>query len=179
MKSVDTLMAEMVREAEKWILLRDGKRVKLFLSRSDKLRLLKLRIWEMRYRISILEILDLILPALRKNIRAGGKGLRVSVATLTGDVAETILQDRLAEKYPDGANITVWREAELDRQLMAERMEETEGMPVRSDTVVTLLEVGDTKEFILAYSGRIMKAREKNRIPAFRKSKRYRGNPWL
>jgi hypothetical protein len=168
-----------MRDLERWIDTRDDRRVRLFLNDKDKLRLLRLRVWSMRYKISIPEILDLIVKPLRKKVRGRARGLGLSIATLTGAVAEEILEDRIVERYPDGANISAWKETERDRQLLAEWLEETDGMPVH-DSVITLLEVGDVEDYTKAYATRIAAARKRNESELWRRRrKRYRGNPWL
>ncbi len=175
------VLASMVtRDIERWIEVREQRRARLFLSEKDKLRLLRLRIWSMRYKISILEILDLIVPVFRKKFRlkGQGKGLGIPVSTLTGAVAEEILQDRLTEQYPDGANITAWKFAERERQLDAERMDEADGMAVREPKMPTLLEVGDVAEYSRIYAERVAQTRAAQSNQDWRKRRMYRDNPW-
>lgn len=173
------LSGAVVRDMSRWIELRDERRVRLFLSDTDRLRLLRLRVWSIRYKISVIEILDLIVPPLRKKIGAKRvRGIGIPTATLTGAVAEEILKDRLAHYYPDGANITVWKERERERQLAAERDEEAGGFPVRENPMPSLLEVGDVQEYNRIYAERIRAARAAQTDQRWRKQRHYRNNPW-
>ena len=71
---------------------------------TDALRLLRLRVWQERYSISLEFILGLLVDVFSKSIRMrSGKKLRgigVSIPVLTGDVAEEILQEKLRKEFP-------------------------------------------------------------------------------
>ena len=179
-RTLTRLTARVQSEIADWIERRDGVRARLHLKKADVLRLLRLRVWGMRYYTGIGEILDFVLPVLRKKVRGRTHGgLGVSVSTLTGVVAEQILKDRLSERYPDNAHIMAWREAERLRQLRAERDEETGGVTVRVKEMPTMLEVGDVAAYSRKYADMVQAARKGNMVPSWRKKRNYRGNPWI
>lgn len=76
----------------------------------DSLKLRRLLVWSERYSVSLAYILDTILPVLSRAIerRTGkrSKGLGVSIPVLTGDVAKSILLERITKDFPSGENVT-------------------------------------------------------------------------
>lgn len=149
------------------------------------LRLCRLQVWSWRHRVSIEEILSLVLPYLRKTVGTDQKqryGLGVSVATLTGKTGEVILVEALAKKYPGNEHVDRWRQIEQERQLRAEQMEETDGLAVRAPKLVSIMEADSVEDYLKRYTQRIRMARKQFRdtqADPERKRKAYRGNPWL
>lgn len=180
--TVDGLVETLMRGIEHWVEMRDDKHLRLFLSRADKLRLLKLRTWCMRYKLSLSEVLDLIVPVLRKTgaYRPGPKSFGIRMSALTGDTSCRILEDRVLLLYPEGANVSVWRERERERQLQAERDEASDGVAVREQHA-TLLACDSIESFVGCYSRQVTARRvsERDSTARWRKRRKYRGNPWL
>lgn len=176
---------EIVTGIEHWLKEHENKLWYAHLKKVDLLRLLKLRIWCDRHCVDLDELLSLVLPYLRKSITTKQKshfGLGVSIATLTGNTAETILVEALRQKYQGKEHIVIWRERERQRQLDAEAREETEGLAMRQPRIGGILEAASAQDFLQSYRRRVMAARDKERAAyndARRRKKRYRGNPWL
>lgn len=170
-------------EVENWLLSRERKQLRLNFRVLDQARLLKLRVWEQRYCVGIPEILDLIMPILRaqvKRIRKSG-GLGITVAAMTGDGAEKILVQELKKKYPDGENVTVLRERMREQQLQAEEEADNDGMRTRDRSVRSVLDSISIGDFAKAYSSSIIRKRMRVQSELnnpVRRRKAYRGNCW-
>src|SRR5262245_4004056 len=94
--------AIVITEIERWLVMREDRHVKLNFAPLDQARLLKLAMWGRRYSVEIHEILDLILPILRGQVRQSPyrkrSGIGVTVPALTGPAAERILNQELKKK---------------------------------------------------------------------------------
>lgn len=171
---------------ERWIESHDEVRPHVKLSQNDKLRLLRLRTWELRHYLPVSEIINLTLPRLRdmvhrKHYKVKSGGIGVTVATLVGDKAELILIEAIEEKYPGAEHIAAWKEAERELQLELEQQIETEGLSVRTAAPLTILGCPSVQDFITRYKARIGKEREQleeQTAAKWRKRRNYRGNPW-
>lgn len=170
---------------EGWLFNTDGIRVPLHKIKGvDQCRLLKFRTWSLRYYVEVEEILEMVLPVLRNQMRSRvGKGLGVPIKILTGRKAEEILRDQIKRRYPDGENKKVWASRERERQIQRELRDELSGMRER-DVLrgKTRLEVGIlewTHEYQKQISAR-HKRWEKIRARNLRSKRRgYRRNPWV
>lgn len=174
---------EITAELDRWIQRKDGRGVRLRFKAIDQARLLRLRVWAWRYKVELQELLDLIMPILRAQVKGkkSGFGLGLRVTTLTGDAAERILAAEVHKRYPDRENVVIWRDKVRQEQLEAERMEELDGLKPREEKISRLLETDSVREFIASYYDRIEQARKRDRIAreqSWRKVKAYRGNPW-
>ena len=172
---------------ERWLHRADDSTVKLFLSDDDKFRLLRLKVWSIRWSIPVDEILDILIPILRKVVEGKGrqwkrlnKGLGIRITTLTGEASEKILIREIDRRYPQGENVSVLKSAEQDRQLIAEKVEEEGGeFAVRSTPKLITSESID--DYVERYATRVQKEREefdKASSEKWRRRKAYRGNPW-
>lgn len=175
---------EIISELDDWILKTDGKEVRLRFKPIDQVRLLKLRVWETRYKLSIEEIMDLIMPILRYHMlrKKTSYGLGVSVRSFTGTGAERILIKELEKTDPDGQHEEVWRQLEQETQLEAEAREERDGLPAKANLVILPLDVENTQDWATWYQGKIERRRNTYRElirQEWRKRKNYRGNPWI
>lgn len=140
-------------------------------SLEDQYRLLTLRMWMIKYRVTLEFILSVLVPfwagKFQSRKRTNDKALGVRIATLSGSVSEKILQTAIKNTYPNGENEISWR---------AEAQEEY--MKVSG----TLGSVDNHPEnFIEEYVRRCLKVRHQNRklIESGRFTRRsYRGNPW-
>lgn len=177
---------EVVADIEHWLRVYENKTLFIRFKQADLLRLTRLKVWSYRYRISVSEILSLILPYLRKTLRTETKkryGLGVTIAALTGSGAEKILIEAIRQKYPSDEHIAEWREAERTRQLEAEAREERGGLEQKHISgPISLLEADSAEKFLQSYSKRIITRRDRLRAAYSdpeRKKLPYRSNPWL
>ena len=163
---------------------REGKTLFVRFKPIDRLRLTRLRVWCWRYHIELDELLSLVLPYLRKSITTQQKarfGLGVSIAALTGIGAEKILIEALKQKYPGGEYIEDWRERERNRQLLAERTEDMDGLrPARFSGPFRILDAESPSDYLKSYRQRVTAKRDSLRSAQSDKSRRkpYRFNPW-
>ncbi len=173
--------AEVKKEIELWIQRVDGHSVELRYKPDDIARLFKLRVWSVKYSVSVQECLDLIVPVFRAVIKVKSTGLGVGIKTLTSRGAEKLLGEKLLERYPGNENVRVAKELERDHQLKIEALEETEGLTVREPEVKSRLEMS-AGEYVMLYEKRILRYRdqiEKASVEPWRHRKLYRGNPWV
>ena len=152
---------------------------------ADQLRLLRFRTWSLVYKVDIGEILDIVVPVLRSyhsSYRPTGRGLGMTLGTLTGKMAEDVLRKELERRYPQNENVEVWREEERDRQLYAERMEELDGAAPRETVRGTMQDAALDPGYVDRYAKVVLAARErlrKEQDARWRTRKSYRGNPWI
>lgn len=192
MRQEQVLWAEANRVAAgiaDWLRDREGKSFYVRLKPLDLVRLLNLRVWQRRYHLDLNEILDLMLPYLRKSTSEKfktrpGRGLGVSIAALTGVGAEKILAEALRQQYPGGEWSELWRAREKQRQLKAEEQEDGEGVKLRPKIVQLTgpLEADSVDNFLRSYRKRVLHLREIDQRlenDPSRQRKRYRGNPWI
>ncbi len=170
-------------DIESWLQSYDKKRVPLRFKPIDQARLLKLRVWSVKYEVSVKEILTIIVPILRNLTpkQRRGYGVGVSMNMLTGRKAEDILHDVLRIKYPDGENRIMWREVERDRQIAREQLEDQELTPKAKSEYTSPLQAGSIELFAQAYKDKIESRRREYSVQynqSWRKRKPYRGNPW-
>ena len=185
MADVWSLANGVIAELQHWIETRDKKHIHLKFTPLDQARLTRFRVWEYRYRMSIEEILDLILNPLREqmNLHSRHYGLGVSVRALLGKKAEAILQDHIKRYMGQVETGITWRQREQEKQLLREKQDELDGLSVREATAGrSLLECDSVKEFIRNYELHITVQREELRKASaqrWRRRKNYRGNPFL
>jgi hypothetical protein len=178
--TADMLASRMMHAIEDWVESREERHLKLFLSAKDRVRILRLRTWTLRYRVTAGELLDIVMPVLRR-IQKGGRrkpgphSLGIRITSLTGKFAEQVLREGVLSAGVD------WRERERDRQLAAEEAEAADGMRVREQGMTSVLEAGSVRQYTADYTARVMARREKLRreaAAAWRRRRAYRGNPW-
>jgi hypothetical protein len=175
-----------VAEIERWLKDKEGKTLFIRFKPADLLRLTRLQVWSYRHRVSVYDILSLVLPYLRKTIASHNTkryGLGVSIAALTGAGAEKILIEAINQTYPEREHIAEWRENERQRQLDVEASEERGGLgTTRVSGPLCVLDADSPKEFIKSYSKRVIANRQRSRVAygdPKRRELRHRGNPWL
>jgi hypothetical protein len=179
---------KIINQISRWVESHDGSKPFINYKPIDQVRLLTLKTWELRYHLPILEILDLLVPPLRKHIakRPGKKkkynGLGVSIVTLCSHGAEEILQRAIEKKYPDSEHVSIWRSTTRDRQLKAEKIEALEGLSARVSRPSSILDYDLVSEFSADYCASVDKKRLEHTnalLDPKRKRKRYRFNPWI
>jgi hypothetical protein len=168
----------------RWLESREKKQIYGKFKRLDMLRMTKMQVWAWRYGLEIEEILDLVVPYLRDTVTTKQKkkyGLGCSIASLTGEGSEKILVNALKQEYPEGEYRYIWRQREQERQLERERLEESDGLTVREREPRGILDFDDIQEYLQYSARRVERARRRWDLEygAKRRSKKYRGNPWL
>ena len=125
--------AEIVAALQDWLEKTSHKHSYLTYRKSDKLRLMRFRTWEFRYRVELSEMFDILIPILREKMERKRRryGIGVSISALVGEGAEDILKEELEKRYPEGSNITLWKAKERRRQLRLEKLDE-DGMATRT-----------------------------------------------
>ena len=172
-------------EVEQWLSAHDKKKIRLNYKLADQVRLLKLRVWCIRYDTDIPEILDLVVRVLRAQIPTKFKsswGIGVPIRSLTGKAAERLLKDELERLYPGGENVFARRNALKQQQLHDERMLDLEGALPKRERLIKILDANSAQEFVEHYRERVTRIKErtqKEERQSWRKRKPYRGNPWI
>lgn len=169
---------------ERWINRTDRKFPRLRYKPQDMARLTVLKVWSLRHRLTIDEILTILVPILRGWTKGQGQryGLGVSIRTLTSKKVEAILKEKIGRLYPQGEHIARWRSLERDRQLRAEVQLELDGLQPRDHTRLEIQDVESIGPAVQRYIRAVMKKREQNareEARAWRRLKPYRQNPWL
>jgi hypothetical protein len=179
----ESLIMRVLSAIEHWLETRDGKSFPLRYKRSDQIRLLRLYGWELKYMISIEDILDIIVPALRAHIhsRKKARGIGIMVRSLVGDASERVLKYAIAKRYPQNEHIQVWKSRERELQLYRERREELDGMEPKQEIVKGLLDYASLDIYISRYKDKIAIIRKREVLDSIRKRRKkpYRWNPWL
>lgn len=184
-KHLWALAGEISALIEAWLQEHEGKTLYARFKKTDLLRLTRLRVWSWRHKVSIDEILSLTLPYLRKSLSSTQKsryGLGCSIASLTGIGNEKILIEAIRQKYPGGEERDIWRQTERQKQLDAEAVEDSDGLPVRHRAMKSLFDCDSVPVYLKSYRERVLGTRQKMAAEssrASRKRKLYRGNAWL
>lgn len=176
--------ASIVTTLEEWLTAHDGSSGRLYLNKLDRMRLLKFESWSLRYHVPVVEILDIVIPIVRANLRGRRKGfgLGVRVTALTGQKAESTLRRGLRERYPNHEQYSIWVSDLQRQQLDAEDIDDLDGNVPRSKAVPNVLQFKSVEEYVKQYRKAMGKARERysDKVSArWRLRKPYRGNPWL
>ena len=162
---------------------RDGYRTRLRFTKEDRVRLLRLRTWSMRHHISIAEILDMVMPVLTERSKWKKKyGFDITIRVLTGNASKKVLNFQLTKIYPSGENIAIWKEQEREAQLLAEKVDAMEGIPVQPRLTPVMRPDEDTDDYMKRYTKSVEAARSDERKAVsqrWRQRKNYRNNPWL
>lgn len=173
-----------IADVEGWYLSRNQKRLRVFLKPLDRVRLLRLKVWAVKYYLPVSEILDIIYPRLISRIERKSKkkttGLGMRIASLTGQEAKRLLEDGIKERYLDGEHKAVWRERERASQLAVEQLKENDGLSVRSKST-SFIEAESVEAFLTAYDKDISRQQEMDRVVGkqkWRRRKNYRFSPW-
>jgi hypothetical protein len=167
-------------QLETWLRTRDKKNIPLgrVLSKVDRLRLLRLHSWSLQFKIPVLEILDFLVPAIRRMIGQSEQQRQktvfgVSMAVLTSPRFKAVLKEQIERKYPDGEHIEIWKAAEQEKQLAIEHGDELE----LRGTGKGPLDFESLDQFLVNYNQRLSHA-QKRKPDAKGRSMKYRGNPW-
>lgn len=139
----------------------------------DRYRLLTLKAWSWHYKIPLLEVIQVLISYwdtrtkgwYRRGVR---KTIGVRVPTLTGTVSSTVLEEYVARTYPNGENVSAWKEERRRELLYLDDIPEP--LPSHPDLLV--------KEY-RSQVERARDKREKSKKEGSRYIRRvYRDNPW-
>lgn len=146
----------------------------------DSCRLVKLKMWEEKYCVSLDYILKTLLPwawhALPKQARdkaKHSKGLGTKIAVITSASAERFLKEKIREDYHDEENIAITYADK--REAIIHQLSE-ESLPAKPKKVLSYKRVSD---FVTSYADRI--ARKKTSIEKVSRvvsRMPYRNNPF-
>ena len=171
-----------IGELEAW-LAHGGKSMRLTISPINQARLLRLRVWSIRYCLSIAEILDLIMPILRAQVRQPKHthGLGISVNALAGDAAERILKAEIPKRYREGEHIQIARMHEQQFQLYREQLDALDGLAPREHFTRSFMDTETVEQFVTMYRKHVTSRRNtyQDEMGAkWRSRKAYRYSPW-
>lgn len=149
----------------------------------DKLRLLKLKVWGVKYRVTLGYILGVVMTfywdRLPKQVREkvkGSRSLGVRIATLVSKGSEKALVDAIARDFPNGENISVYKEEERNR-IAALLDEEDNELPVARTKAV--LSYKTMSAFVESYTRKVAsKKRAMAKLETKMKKMPWRENPW-
>lgn len=151
-----------------------------YLTEANAHRLMTLKAWQIKHKVSLRYILKQIVPYYQHKIgrrfSMNSKSLGFRIPTLVGKKAEKLLQFRIAEDFPEKENVRSWV-WEKKRSIVTNRLED----PTVPERHKTLHEYGSIKRFVKAYKIRMADKRfyftkeDEKESNTFRP---YRGNPW-
>jgi len=149
---------------------------RLYLKPKDEPRLLILQCWAERHRVPVRYVMSRMISFWREKTKRPGKKsvLGVSLAALTSFKSEEILKSIIEREFPAGENIAAWREGEKRRLL---------GLDAQRGKVRPLINLKLSDSRILYHYSKQVKRKQdrldKANASAWRRRRRWRGNPWL
>jgi hypothetical protein len=169
----------MVRVQLNRVLQEEHNRQLFRMSEKDSYRLLMLRNWTQKYKVTLSYIVGVLLDhygTWAKKYRSGkSKGLGIRIPTLCGQHSEAYLKERIRKDFPENENIAAWQFEKRARIFQHRLGDEPvpKGKPMLSYPTV--------KTYIRKYGRRVDEAR--NEYSSFtqdpkNKRRRYRGNPF-
>lgn len=183
--SVGKYANEITAVLEHWCQTHDGSQSPIRFTSENQLRLLRLRTWSLRYYLPVYQIVDILVPILRRQAKltkALRGGLGIAVTMLTGDGAERILAQELEERFPGKEHVGLWRERTREAQLSREELAETDGVAVRNTAgLVSVLDCETAEDFVRQYRLGIARKRDRYQTAALDRNRRkrpYRWSPW-
>lgn len=129
----------------------------------DQCRLLNLRVWSLRYKVSCHEILGILLEYYARVRRKGSRSIGIRASTLCGVRSRTIIKEAVQERYPGSENKIASR-AEAQRILVG-------GYRRYVSTIL-----GPIEQVAVSYQQKVGKERLRLRGLGFQRP--WRQNPW-
>lgn len=120
-----------------------GDQARLYLNRPDKIRLMILRSWTIKYHCNLKYILQTLIPfwtrfVSQRSRKQLSKGLNVRVSTLTGNKSESVLKEHLEQDFPSDLLYRLWKSNEQEKiyslaeaKLISPRLKDDDGIPVK------------------------------------------------
>ena len=168
----------------------------LWLTELDKCRLLTLRTWEMKYKVDLKTILQILLPfwegfLKRRTNNINTKGLGIRITTLTGKKSEQVLKQGTSKLYPNQENRMLFVNQEQERITgiyLKELEKRSDGIRSQSDPSSlyttdgkpkTLVDFGSPDAFVKYYRKWIKKEQlAREQIRDIMLKNKHRNNPW-
>lgn len=146
------------------------------ISDMDGMRLLRLKLWSRRYKVSIRFILQVLIPFWTRQFNKAGRfrssSLGVRIITLTGRKSEEVLKEAIATAYPARENELEWRWEERERCL---------GLDQPKGRLPTIEHSPTVRDYIKAYRLRVTTRRnilDRAGTRSRWKARAYRDSPW-
>jgi hypothetical protein len=181
---IDTVVTENSAQIDSLLRKQFGKQL-FYPKQDDQCRLLKLKVWSERYKVSIGYILSVLIPYFeklsykhaRRPREKVSKGIGTTIPVLTGTAAEEYLASQIIKEFPDSENVVAWKE---DRQQECFRLieqEESEGIRIKKPKGV--LQYKTLAAYRIAYVERMKRRRDtEDRLVKQLAKQPYRGNPF-
>lgn len=180
LEGVKVLAHSFVKEVEKTLTRIRKDDSSIFLNDKDRLRLLVLRSWTVRYSVSLDYILRKVLPfweafVQRRSKRMKSRGLNVQVSTLVGKKSEEILIQNIEKDFPNGINRILRKQEDTERifsKLLSQ--ESNDGIKVKQPRISTL------EKYVRHYKYSMKQdSKRRDRIEAEFQKRPYRTNPFI
>jgi hypothetical protein len=180
--SIDNIVLENVSEVDN-ILRKQFSKQLFFPKKDDQHRLLKLRVWSERYKVSIGYILSVLIPYFeklsykhsRRPREKVSKGIGTTISILTGAVAETYLSDQILKDFPDGEHILAWKQEKQNECIRKIRQQED----IHTKKPKGILQFKTLAAYRKAYTLRIKNIRDDSDKLVKQLAKQpFRGNPF-
>lgn len=180
-EALKTLPAQLLTQVN--FLLEDNFGREIFrLTGLDTLRLLTLKAWQIKYKVSLEYILQTIVPfylaTIAKKFSTNPNSLGFKVSTLCGKKAEKLLQDAIAKDFGDGDNLSLWQ-WERKQEIFHSRTTDEEFGEAKIKTIIDYPKVS---RYVKAYRRRVsgkQKDFEKELLNPANTKRQYRDNPWV
>jgi len=169
------------RQVEAELSLIRDEPVTLFLNQNDEYRLLTLKTWTYKYKVSLKFILDELLPfweqfVQRRSKRMKKAGLNVRVSTLIGKKSEVILQEQIKKRLPRDQNKRLWISLERERIFVSSLSRDRDQFTKK---LKHMTEYKDPRKWAKAYQRMIEEEqRLRDSIVTQLEKRPYRGNPF-
>lgn len=147
----------------------------------DQLRLLALRVWMEKYKVSLDYILQVVVPFCWSRTRGryrSSRSLGIRIATLVGQKSEKALREQIAKDFDQGENISIANWERLQSILQARRVREDGDVQLRAKT---LSDYQSVQQYVKAYRTKISNKQfqfQKELNDPENLKRHYRTSPW-
>lgn len=181
--NISGLASRNLKDIENTLSIIRKEKVNLYLNTNDIYRLLILRSWVIRYKVSMEYILRNILVfweafVQRRSRKMKSAGLNVRVSTLTGKKSEEILQQMIQKDFPNGLNKVIWKTNNQERIF---RIKPNDGIQtVNTVNTKTKTKARTLHKYVKQYKYKIKKEnKRREKIQDIFQTKNYRDNPFM
>jgi hypothetical protein len=179
---IDSITSDFVTEIDSLLRKQFNKQI-YYPKQDDQYRLLKLKVWSERYKVSVGYILSVLIPYFeklaykhsRRPREKVSKGIGTTIATLTGPSAEAYLSEQILKDFKDGENALAWKEDKKEECLRI--LDAEEGIVKKKPKGV--LAYKSIAAYRKAYMERIKHTRdEQDKLTKQLAKQPWRGNPF-
>lgn len=180
LEGVKTLANSFVKEVERTLSRIRKEEVSIFLNDKDRLKLLILRSWGIRYSVSVEYILRTVLPfweafVQRRSKKMKSRGLNVQVSTLIGKKSEATLIQNIEKDFPNGINKVLHKQEAAERiytKILSQ--DKNDGIKIKQPRISTL------EKYVRHYRHSMKKdSKNRERIEVEFLKRPYRTNPFV